>query len=66
MIAGAYSLHLYCDNESDDHAYKEFPHEYVDEFGSSCRRRARKAGWKLYRDGRAICPKCNMKKKANP
>ncbi len=61
MIAGAYTLDLYCDKKNSEHAYDEFPHIYVHEFGSTCRRFARKAGWLLGKNGIAICPKCSDK-----
>lgn len=66
MIAGCYLLHLYCENrrKADGvHEYDEFPHEYTHEFGSRCRADARKDGWKLTKDGKAYCPKCNLKNK---
>jgi hypothetical protein len=67
MIVGCYSLHLYCDNVPDRpwqpgdlHDWSEFPHEYDgDETGAQARKRARKKGWALRRDGTALCPKCN-------
>lgn len=69
MIAGCYSLDLYCENsdhksrtwpDKHGHAWGEFPHQYTDERGSVCRAMARKAGWKLdRRAGTALCPKCN-------
>lgn len=70
MIVGCYSLDLYCrftgiDNPADYraeseelHGTREFPQNYTDEYGSVCRRNARKDGWKLLRDSTAICPKC--------
>lgn len=71
MIAGCYTLHLYCDNynitggEITDgvHKYNEFPKVYIHELGSTCRRLARKDGWTITRDGRAYCPKCTRRKK---
>ena len=61
MQVGCYSLDLYCDFENEAHEYQEFPHQYTNEFGSKCRRNAKKAGWILKRDGGAICPKCRKK-----
>lgn len=61
MIAGCYSLDLYCefDKRGDDvHEYGEFPHVYTNEFGSKCRRNAKRDGWKLSNKSQAICPKC--------
>jgi hypothetical protein len=69
MIAGCYSLHLYCDNytiesvQRGEHEFEEFPHEYTDELGSKCRAEARRDGWKFnWKHGAAICPKCNRRK----
>lgn len=42
MIVGCYALDLYCDLENEAHEYKEFPHQYIDEYGSKCRKQARK------------------------
>lgn len=62
MIAGCYSLDLYCENYAINdgvHEYGEFPHVYTDEYGSRCRADARKDGWVLkLQEGKAICPKC--------
>lgn len=58
FVAGAYTLHLYCDHENSAHEYNEFPHIITGEFGSKCRSLARSCGWKLHRDGTATCPKC--------
>lgn len=60
MIVGCYHLQLYCENyngEDGTHAWREFPHEYTHELGSTCRANARKDGWKLS-DNKAYCPKC--------
>ena len=57
MQAGTYTLQLYCDNESDKHEWGEFPHEYVHELGSKCRKMARKAGW-VKMGELDLCPKC--------
>lgn len=59
--AGCYSLDLYCDKQSDAHAYGEFPHQYTSERGSEARATARRAGWIVRRDGSSICPKCSGK-----
>jgi len=70
MIAGCYSLHLYCDNYDyasvtrGGHEFEEFPHEFTAELGSTCRADARKLGWKFnIRKGEATCPKCNAAKR---
>jgi hypothetical protein len=68
-IVSGYTLALYCDNSQyseytsyediGDHEYGSFPQEYVGEFGSKCREKARKEGWKLdLKSGKAYCPKC--------
>ena len=68
MIAGCYALDLYCDNSGPwpdgRHKYNEFPHQYTDELGSRCRQAARRDGWLLTRDGKAYCPKCSKKMRA--
>lgn len=65
MIVGCYTLDLYCDNAKPQdgiHEWNEFPHQFFDEFGSTCRSNARKAGW-LLSEKRALCPKCSGKKR---
>lgn len=69
MIAGCYSLDLYCDNvdhkapawpDKRGHQWGEFPHQYTGEFGADCMARAKLAGWKINRKtGAALCPNCN-------
>lgn len=66
MIVGAYTLDCYCDNvtpgvNDSRHEYGEFPHQYVHEYGSVCRKRARADGWLFKRDGKTFCPKCSGK-----
>jgi hypothetical protein len=66
MMAGCYTLDLYCDAKNDAHGFREFPHQFFDEFGSVCRRRARQAGWRIgdpNRDVPDLCPKCNPRSK---
>jgi len=66
MIVGCYTLDLYCDNKpahqylwiSDYMSDGKFPVQFIGERGCDCRQQARKAGWKLMRDGRALCPRC--------
>lgn len=60
MIVGGYTLDLYCDRESPTHLFQEFPHQYTGENGPACRRLARRHGWRLKRNGEAICPKCSL------
>lgn len=67
MIAGCYTLHLYCDNYDPcnlgKHSFDEFPHEFTHELGSTCRRIAKERGWKVnYTTGSALCPKCAKRK----
>lgn len=65
MQVGCYSLDLYCDNEgAHPHNYRngnnledgQFPSQYTAETASSCRRQARKVGWKLGK--KDLCPRC--------
>lgn len=71
MIAGCYSLDLYCENyngkgpwpDEHGHGFDTFPKQYIDEFGSACRRMARADGWVLRQDGKAYCPTCNPNRK---
>jgi len=58
---GCYTLDLYCDAENSNHAFDEFPHQFIDQKGSSCRRMARRRGWVFKRDGTTICPRCSGK-----
>lgn len=61
--AGCYSLDLYCKYENPDHNWDEFPHKFVDELGTACRKRAKAHGWKIHADNTATCPKCNKRLK---
>lgn len=61
MVAGGYALDLYCKYVHPYGGQFEFPHQYTGELGSDCRRRARKAGWIIHRDGYATCPECAKK-----
>lgn len=74
MQIGCYTLDLYCDctdvqsdtndssNASTTHVFREFPHQFTAELGSSCRKQAIRAGWVLHRDGTTTCPKCVIRK----
>jgi hypothetical protein len=62
MQVGGYTLDLYCDGINENHEYKEFPHQFIDEHGSKCRKAAHRAGWKFLRSGETLCPKCSGKK----
>lgn len=57
-VVGCYTLDLYCCVDNPKHGFQEFPHQYTDELGSRCRAIARKAGWRLFSNGMALCPKC--------
>lgn len=50
--SGSYNLTLICDSE--EHTCTE---QFIDEHGTKCRARARKAGWLFWPDGRALCSK---------
>lgn len=61
VIVGIYDLHLYCDGaDCEAGKYKGRAElELTDEYGSACRRRARKLGWRLgTKDQSALCPSC--------
>jgi hypothetical protein len=72
MIAGAYTLDLYCENNqpkhggfTDDfgHTFDEFPHTYVAQTRQECITQARKNGWLVnWHKDRALCPKCSKKR----
>ncbi len=57
MIVGCYTLDLYCDNESDAHNFREFPHQFTAERETDCMRQAAAKGWR-FKDNKAYCPKC--------
>ncbi len=64
MMAGCYTLDLYCDNSTGAHEWDDFPHTFHHEYGSRCRAQARAAGWIINRkEGTAICPLCSGKNK---
>lgn len=68
MRAGCYTLDLYCDNRlgTDAPCYRDaFPKVFVHEKGSVCRRKARRAGWRLGIE-QDLCPKCSGKAPAQP
>ena len=70
MIAGAYTLDLYCDNHEwmdDIHDFDEFPHQFVSETKGECFRKARKQGWLInVKMNKVLCPKCSGKLKGKP
>ena len=61
MYIGGYQLDLYCDAESSNHVYREFPHQVVGDTFAQCRRKAQHEGWVFKRDGTVLCPKCSGK-----
>lgn len=71
MIVGCYTLDLYCETEGCPMSRctrsgedMRAPASYNDELGSTCRRRARRDGWRLdLREGTALCPKCADEKR---
>ncbi len=74
MQVGCYTLDLYCDNAVSGwtcETYADYeasipvcleslPVQYVAEFGSNCRKQARRHGWTISGD-KTICPYCNKK-----
>lgn len=56
-----YSMDLYCDHDSENHTHKEFPHNYIGKSNSSCKRQAKKEGWRWHSNGGLSCPKCSEK-----
>lgn len=61
--AGAYDLTLDCDDPDcvgrDEACWYHFRETIVRETGASCRRIARKRGWRFDRFGmKALCPEC--------
>ncbi len=76
MIAGCYSLHLYCRNENLPVHYGEGPvptghhhsgrqggnfEDFTGQTLSECRAQSKKAGWTWQQDGDVTCPLCNRK-----
>jgi hypothetical protein len=69
VIVGCYTMDLYCDAadwQAPPHEFFEFPHQFHAETYGECARQARRRGWRLTRDDRAICPKCSGKKRLAP
>jgi len=69
MLAGCYTLDLYCDLDDPDHpeyfdhGYGAFPVQIFDEFGSRCRAIARERGWTI-RPELTLCPRCTKKRRS--
>lgn len=73
MIVGCYTVHLYCDREGHvgyhyssggyavktPEGYKDLQNEFAGENERECLAQARRVGWKITRDRRAICPFCD-------
>lgn len=68
MQVGIYSLVMYCDrprtgvHNADIH-FQDSMTEYTDEFGSRCRRKARKDGWVFHSDHTHTCPTCSHRRR---
>ncbi len=63
-VAGAYSMHLYCDDTAahgTDNVYATVFREFVGNTARECRRLARRAGWTFRRDGTVLCPRCSKR-----
>lgn len=64
MIVSAYGMELYCDHPLHP-KWPEGPHAEFTADGKDCYDRvravARKKGWTLTTDNRAICPECKKK-----
>lgn len=65
MIAGCYSLDLYCDYcDRNTCTGSNRPDKFNAETGGECRKNARKRGWRLdWSAGLAKCPACVKAKK---
>lgn len=61
MLAGCYTLDLYCDNPECRNG-RSGPDQYTAETGATCRRDARRVGW-IISDAQQICPACSGKKR---
>jgi hypothetical protein len=64
MIVSGYSMDLYCDTPPSDkrrHKRETFMHQFTGETYGDCAKQARRTGWRLTRDNRAICPLCTRK-----
>jgi hypothetical protein len=62
MIAGCYTLDLYCDYEDRAHPSFYFPHQFFGETYGECARQARRSGWTIGpKRSKAICPLCSGK-----
>jgi hypothetical protein len=64
MIAGCYTLDLYCDYEDRAHPSFYFPHQFFGETYGECARQARRSGWTIGpKRSKAICPLCSGKRR---
>lgn len=63
-IAACYDLQLECDGDGciEENCrrgdYDLTRANFTGEFCAGCRRRARKAGWKMFKNGSCLCPSC--------
>lgn len=66
---GLYTLSLYCDNQTVDeffslpikpgqHSWGDMPVVFEHRQQRRCKQLAKEAGWKFYKDGRHLCPRC--------
>ena len=70
MLYNTHILSLYCDNakavrvsfqqdaKPGEHLAGEFPTLFYHASETVCRQRAKQAGWRFYRNGRTLCPRC--------
>lgn len=63
MMAGCYTLDLYCDADNEDHKRIEFPQQFTGWDRSEAFAAARKRGWSIS-PKRQLCPLCSGKRKA--
>lgn len=66
----SHSLTLYCDNlnakhvdhrgtvQVGEHGWGEIPAQFDNPKQKICYQLARQSGWKFYKDGRNLCPRC--------
>lgn len=71
MIAGGYTIDLYCDNEpckwqTEEPLRNDYCASIYGTDERDCKRQARRKWWRLTRDDKAICPYCTGKREAKP
>lgn len=62
MRVEGYVLSLYCNSGDHAHQLESWDH-FTDKKIGSCRRQARKKGWKLSKNKYDLCPDCHKKLK---